>query len=148
MIAILPPIPGKESHGTPTFADWNYETHADDEISPKNMHDVLMASHSSVCEHHSFFFGHYHRHLMMLAEIFMNFCHKVLLHPDGIAHLKATYPKHPHIYAENVQGKWQAVFDAYKVFAKDLDFINLHYWAPTNFEDKEHVTFPPELCSP
>ena len=58
-----------------------------------------MASHSTVCEHHSIYFGYYHRHLLVLAEVFMNYCHKIMLHPDGIQHLKAVYPDRPGLYS-------------------------------------------------
>lgn len=46
--------------------------------SPTCLHDVLIASHVSTCEHSCFFFGNYHRNLMVLAELFINYADEFL----------------------------------------------------------------------
>jgi hypothetical protein len=40
--------------------------------------DVLISSHTTSCEHFSFYFAHFHRHLMIKTEIWLNFVHDIL----------------------------------------------------------------------
>ena len=84
LLGVLPPPPNSD------FKDWGiitpptlYKYEMDPNTSipnykPRCLHDVLIASHASSCEHHSFYFAFYHRHLMVLTELFLNFAHQVL----------------------------------------------------------------------
>jgi len=47
-------------------------------MQPKCIHDALIASHATCCEHFSFYFAHYHRHLVVFMEMWLNFAHEVL----------------------------------------------------------------------
>lgn len=96
MLGVLPPPPKSG------FDEWQffsppviYRYKADQTkpltyYTPKCLHDVLIASHASSCEHHSFYFAHYHRHMMVLTDLFLNFAHQVLR--GGEKKLRDIYP--------------------------------------------------------
>lgn len=90
MLGILPPPPGSGfeqwTFYTPTGTITNPPTNL---YNPKCLHDVLIASHATSCEHRSFYFSFYHRHMMILTEIFLNFAHQILL--GGEKRLKDVY---------------------------------------------------------
>lgn len=44
-------------------------------IKPRRLHDEFIASHFSCCEHTSFYFSYYHRHLMVQFEFYLNYVH-------------------------------------------------------------------------
>jgi hypothetical protein len=68
--------------------------------TPKCLHDVLISSHVTTCEHSSLYFSYYHRNLMILTEIFLNFAHQVL--KGGEKKLKEIYPPSdfPNLYTK------------------------------------------------
>jgi hypothetical protein len=95
MLGILPPPPNSG------FEEWVfytvpslYNTQAEGQTrplyNPKCLHDVLIASHATTCEHASFYFSFYHRNLMILLELFLNFAHEVL--SEGFTKLNKIYP--------------------------------------------------------
>lgn len=95
MLGILPPPPDSG------FDKWEYYTvpglynlfppgQNRPLYTPKCLHDVLIASHATTCEHASFYFSFYHRNLMILLELFLNFAHECL--KEGYTKLKNIYP--------------------------------------------------------
>lgn len=103
LLGVLPPPPGSG------FENWVFYTApilynepADGKkrpaYSPKCLHDVLIASHATTCEHVSFYFSFYHRNIMILTELFLNFSHQVL--KGKFEKLKKIYPqeKYPDLY--------------------------------------------------
>ena len=77
---------------------------------PKCLHDVLINSHVSSCEHMNLYFSFYHRHLMILSEIFLNFAHQVL--KGGLTKLRSVYTKAQlrEVY-EGREALWERVFE-------------------------------------
>jgi hypothetical protein len=75
MVSVMPaPAP---------FRNWTYVSFAklpkdNPAITPLRVADILVSSHSSSCEHANFYFAHYHRHLMVHSEIWLNFVHQTL----------------------------------------------------------------------
>lgn len=59
-------------------------------MQPLRVADILVSSHSSSCEHSNFYFAHYHRHLMLHSEIWLNFVHQTLR--GGKQRLLELYP--------------------------------------------------------
>jgi hypothetical protein len=47
-------------------------------MKPERIIDILISSHSTSCEHGSFYFAYFHRHLMVRTEIWLNFAHDIL----------------------------------------------------------------------
>jgi hypothetical protein len=45
---------------------------------PTCLHDELISNHATCCEHRSFFFGYYHRHLMYNLEVRLNYADECL----------------------------------------------------------------------
>lgn len=94
MLGVLPPPPNSE------FDNWVFYTlpilynkpqgQNRPLYTPKCLHDVLIASHATTCEHGSLFFSFYHRNLMILLELFLNFAHEVL--KEGFTKLEKIYP--------------------------------------------------------
>jgi hypothetical protein len=90
MLGVLPVPPNSgfekwQFYPPPAFYGFNSTLY-----TPKCLHDVLIASHATTCEHSSFYFSFYHRNLMILTELFLNFAHEVLR--GGFTKLKAVYP--------------------------------------------------------
>jgi hypothetical protein len=111
---------------------------------PKCIHDLLMASHQSAAEHRNFYFISYHRHWLILYEIWLNFAHDVLR--GGKEKLLKHYPAD--VY-ENYSSLWDAVFDEYKKEKMDqIPEMAAHYYNPINYKMKEDILFPKELSNP
>jgi hypothetical protein len=45
---------------------------------PRCLHDILIAMHETSGEHMGFYFGSFHRHWVVLYEIWLTFAHSVL----------------------------------------------------------------------
>jgi hypothetical protein len=75
LLGVLPPPPGSG------FEEWIFypppALYGPDSTpyTPQCLHDVLIASHATTCEHNSVYFASYHRNLMVLTELFLNFAH-------------------------------------------------------------------------
>jgi len=93
MIDILPP---REAGNLRAFkvAYTSSKTNQQLQINPTNIHDELIASHQTTCEHGSPFFPYYHRHLTTCAEIAINYAEEVLLGGKG-AVPNGAYALHP-----------------------------------------------------
>jgi hypothetical protein len=89
MLGILPTPPGsgfeRFTYNPPPTRNGVQEIYV-----PKCLHDVLIATHATSCEHRNFYFSYYHRHLTILTEIFLNLAHQVL--KGGLPELKRIYP--------------------------------------------------------
>jgi hypothetical protein len=77
------------------FKEWTYKSvlnlpKGNPAINPDRILDILISSHSSSCEHSSFYFVHFHRHFMILTEIWLNFAHDILR--NGKDRLLQLYP--------------------------------------------------------
>jgi hypothetical protein len=96
MLDILPPPPNSD------FVNWTFYTPAQPRsegstlYKPKCLHDVLISSHATSCEHSTLYFAYYHRHLTMLFEIFLNLAHQIL--KGGEKALNAVYPNDSETY--------------------------------------------------
>lgn len=71
------------------FETWKFDTMMANGYTPVCLHDVLISNHATACEHNSFYFPFYHRHLMILTEIFLNLAHQIL--NGGTPKLKEVY---------------------------------------------------------
>jgi hypothetical protein len=95
MLGILPPPPNSEFdkwvfYTLPSLYNNPPEGQTRSLYTPKCLHDVLIASHATTCEHGSLFFSFYHRNLMILFELFLNFAQEVL--KEGFSKLYKIYP--------------------------------------------------------
>jgi hypothetical protein len=59
-------------------------------VEPKCLHDILLASHQTNMAHRSFYFIPFHKHWVMLFEIFLIHAHRILC--GGKEKLEDIYP--------------------------------------------------------
>ena len=65
MLSILPPFEANKKRYFYTFGTKGpHPEHPYNKIEPLCLYDELISSHATGCEHGSFFFGYYHRHLL------------------------------------------------------------------------------------
>ena len=104
MFEILPPVEGnKRKYYVKAEADENGTKH---QFSyPTNIHDELISSHQTACEHAKPHFAYYHRHLIVMTELMLNYADEVLR--EGPCRLPDQ------LYKEH-QREFDAVFDKYK----------------------------------
>lgn len=139
MLGILPPPPKSD------FVNWKFYTPARLTnkktilYTPKCLHDVLISSHATSCEHGTIYFGYYHRHQMILLEVFLNLAHQILKGGEKV--LNTIYPNNIEIYNEGNRLIWDEVFREYQQFAKIPEVSN-HYWNPTDFASSENLSIP------
>ena len=69
-------MPPKEKHATTGENLRETEVYHNSEgmrdYKPINRYDEFVSSHASCCEHTTNYFGHYHRHLLILYELSLN----------------------------------------------------------------------------
>ncbi len=107
MLGVLPPPPLSDFGSWEYFAFTNYvDLTKNIRYKPKCLHDVLIATHATSCEHGNLFFSYYHRHQMILTEIFLNFAHRVL--KGGLNLLRNIYPaeQFPDLYSAANSKEW------------------------------------------
>ena len=81
MLGVLPP---PDKYREYSYFTYGYSNNKDDEFiktpyKPKFMHDCLIAMHATACEHtQSIAFGHYHRHLSLITELWIVLVHDIL----------------------------------------------------------------------
>lgn len=73
MLGILPPF---EEMKKRVFRPSSFNISK--QVPPTCLHDELIANHATCCEHQSFYFAYYHRHLMILFELRLNYADEVL----------------------------------------------------------------------
>jgi hypothetical protein len=91
LLAVLP-VPPKSGYEKWVFyPPPSYSSAEPVAYTPKCLHDLLIASHATTCEHTSLYFAFYHRNLMILTELFLNLAHQVLR--EGLKKLEKVYPE-------------------------------------------------------
>lgn len=152
MLGILPSFKGNRDRAFWTLGysglDVNQEDITIDDIpklensiKPRRLHDELIASHFSCCEHTSFFFSYYHRHLMVQFEFYLNYVHEVLwlTEEEFIARFTGCDNL---ITANNLQF-WKTVLKKYKTLGGDKNTkVMAHYWNPTNYNNPKELVVP------
>jgi hypothetical protein len=113
------------------------------EVGPRCLHDELMANHATCCEHVSFFFAYYHRHLMFQYEVRINYADECLRLSE-----QEFAAKFPDIWAKSSE-KVKKVLAAYKTIAPEQQTkVMAHYWNPTNYNNPQDLILPIEIADP
>jgi hypothetical protein len=89
-IKMLTVLPAPAPFQNMTYRSFTKLPKNDSLMKPISVADILISSHSSSCEHSTFYFTHFHRHLMLHIEIWLNFVHQTLR--GGKKRLLELYP--------------------------------------------------------
>ena len=110
------------------------------DYEPINRYDEFVSSHASCCEHSTNYFGHYHRHQLILYEMSLNEADQALRSREIPEHFKNV----------EYQELFEKVFDRYEEIIKGcegelkegevLPYVALHYWNPMDY--RQRIKFP------
>lgn len=71
-------IPAPPSFQNRTFVSFTRLPQGNATMQPQRVVDILISHHTSSCEHSSFYFAYFHRHLMIMSEVWLNYVHGIL----------------------------------------------------------------------
>ena len=138
---ILPP---KEKHAETgrnlRVTEVYHTTEGMRDYDPINRYDEFVSSHASCCEHTTNYFGHYHRHLLILYEMSLNEADQSLRKreiPEGFQ--SSEYQK----LFENVFQRYEEIIKGCKEELNEgetLPYVALHYWNPMDYRSR--IKFP------